>query len=193
MGQRNRYECSIYMVNLAWSVAFDDFFIGEQIYDEYIRSKALSIVYSCTSMLGTMSGVYKVISFVLVIVYCSGCCCIIFPPIINRWRYSVQTETSTMILPMLKPWMAQFSSILGDPVQSENPDDWGIRMEVDLILSKVLMCVLFFSRNLMTVFLFMKVLKCLNKIVQNFSILIGSEFDGKFVAFFRSSWFTCTN
>ena len=36
------------------------FLIAIQIYDPYIRSKVLSIVYSCTSMLGTMSGVYKV-------------------------------------------------------------------------------------------------------------------------------------
>ncbi|XP_028803455.1 importin-9 isoform X1 [Neltuma alba] len=99
-----------------------------QIYDAYIRSKALSIVYSCTSMLGTMSGVYK-------------------------------TETSTMIIPMLKPWMAQFSSILEVPVQSENPDDWCIRMEV---------------------------LKCLNKFVQNFSSLIGTEFE----EILRSLWNT---
>lgn len=31
---------------------------------------------------------------------------------------------------MLKPWMEQFSIILGHPVQSEDPDDWSIRMEV---------------------------------------------------------------
>ncbi|OIW16747.1 hypothetical protein TanjilG_10637 [Lupinus angustifolius] len=90
-----------------------------QIYDTYIRTKALSIVYSCISMLGMMSGVYK-------------------------------TETSSMILPLLKPWMDQFASILGIPVQSENPDDWSIRMEV---------------------------LKCLNQFVQNFSSLIKSEFE----------------
>ncbi|XP_061340702.1 uncharacterized protein LOC133287159 isoform X2 [Gastrolobium bilobum] len=90
-----------------------------QIYDTYIRTKALSIVYSCTSMLGTMSGVYK-------------------------------AETSSLIVPMLKPWMDQFSSILEIPVQSENPDDWSIRMEV---------------------------LKCLNQFIQNFSSLIKSEFE----------------
>ncbi|KAE9615425.1 hypothetical protein Lalb_Chr04g0255081 [Lupinus albus] len=90
-----------------------------QIYDTYIRTKALSIVYSCISMLGMMSGVYK-------------------------------TETSSMIVPLLKPWMDQFASILGIPVQSENPDDWSIRMEV---------------------------LKCLNQFVQNFSSLIKSEFE----------------
>ncbi|KAF7827891.1 importin-9 [Senna tora] len=99
-----------------------------QIYDTYIQNKALSIVYSCTSMLGTMSGVYK-------------------------------TETSAVLFPMLKPWMAQFSSILEVPVQSENPDDWSIRMEV---------------------------LKCLNQFVQNFSSLIGSEFE----EILRSLWNT---
>ncbi|XP_027913924.1 importin-9 [Vigna unguiculata] len=90
-----------------------------QKYDKYIRSKALSIIYSCTSMLGTMSGVYK-------------------------------AETSSLIAPLLKPWMGQFSSILEIPVQSENPDDWSIRMEV---------------------------LKCLNQFIQNFSSLFKSEFE----------------
>lgn len=33
-----------------------------QIYEKPLRSKALSIVYSCTSMLGAMTGVYKVLS-----------------------------------------------------------------------------------------------------------------------------------
>ncbi|KAK7309960.1 hypothetical protein RJT34_07123 [Clitoria ternatea] len=89
-----------------------------QIYDTNIRTKALSIVYSCTSMLGTISGVYK-------------------------------AETSSLIVPLLKPWMDQFSYILEIPVQSENPDDWSIRMEV---------------------------LKCLNQFIQNFSSLINSEF-----------------
>ncbi|MED6125437.1 hypothetical protein PIB30_068517, partial [Stylosanthes scabra] len=89
------------------------------IYDSYIRSKGLSIVYSCTSVLGTMAGVYK-------------------------------TETSSLILPMIKPWMQQFSSILEVPVQPENPDDWSIRMEV---------------------------LKCLNQFIQNFSSLMKSEFE----------------
>ncbi|KAG4403350.1 hypothetical protein AAZX31_01G085600 [Glycine max] len=90
-----------------------------QIYDPYIRMKALSIIYSCTSMLGTMSGVYK-------------------------------AETSSLIVPLLKPWMDQFSSILQIPVQSENPDDWSIKMEV---------------------------LKCLNQFIQNFSSLFTSEFE----------------
>ncbi|KVH96324.1 Armadillo-like helical [Cynara cardunculus var. scolymus] len=69
-----------------------------QIYDKPLRTKALSIVYSCTSMLGVMSGVYK-------------------------------TETSSLMLPLVKVWMVEFSSILKNPVQSEDPDDWSIRME----------------------------------------------------------------
>ncbi|MCH90583.1 importin-9-like, partial [Trifolium medium] len=59
-------------------------------------------------------------------------------------------ETSSLVVPLLKPWMEQFSSILQIPVQSENPDDWSIRMEV---------------------------LKCLNQFIQNFSSLIKSEFE----------------
>ncbi|KAM2330241.1 hypothetical protein ACFX1X_021099 [Malus domestica] len=89
-----------------------------QVYAKYFRTKSLSIVYSCISMLGVMSGVYK-------------------------------TETSALIMPMIKPWMDQFSTILNHPVQSEDPDDWSIRTEV---------------------------LKCLNQFVQNFPSLIESEF-----------------
>ncbi|KFK44558.1 hypothetical protein AALP_AA1G272600 [Arabis alpina] len=88
-----------------------------QSYDKYIRGKALSIVYSCISVLGAMSGVYK-------------------------------TETTTLVTPLLKVWMNQFSLILEHPVQREDPDDWNLRMEV---------------------------LKCLNQFVQNFSFLIESE------------------
>ncbi|KAJ7954019.1 Importin 9 [Quillaja saponaria] len=88
-----------------------------QIYDTYLRSKALSIIYSCTSVLGTMSGVYK-------------------------------TETNSVIIPTVKPWMDQFAIILEVPVQSQNPDDWSMRMEV---------------------------LKCLSQFVQNFSCLIEDE------------------
>lgn len=33
-----------------------------QIYDKILRAKALSIVHSCSSVLGVMSGVYKVSS-----------------------------------------------------------------------------------------------------------------------------------
>uniref|UniRef100_A0A7N2L7I8 ARM repeat superfamily protein n=1 Tax=Quercus lobata TaxID=97700 RepID=A0A7N2L7I8_QUELO len=88
------------------------------VYEKYIRTKALSIVYYCTSMLVAMSGVYK-------------------------------TETTALIGPMLKPWMDQFSIILEHPVQSEDPNDWSIRMEV---------------------------LKCLNQFVQNLPGLTESEF-----------------
>lgn len=91
-----------------------------RVHDKPLRAKALSIIYSCTSMLGVMSGVYK-------------------------------TETSALMLPMLKPWMDQFSSILENPVQPEDPDDWSIRMEV---------------------------LKCLNQFVQNFPGLVESQFMG---------------
>uniref|UniRef100_A0A6N2LV80 Importin N-terminal domain-containing protein n=1 Tax=Salix viminalis TaxID=40686 RepID=A0A6N2LV80_SALVM len=90
----------------------------EQNYDNYLRTKALTIVYSCMSMLGIMSGVYK-------------------------------TEISALITPMLKSWMDQFSVILEQPVQPEDPDNWSLRMEV---------------------------LKCLNQFVQNFSSLNESEF-----------------
>lgn len=38
-----------------------------------------------------------------------------------------------MMSPMLQSWINQFSSILEHPVQSEDPDDWGIRMEVDFL------------------------------------------------------------
>ncbi|KAL2904940.1 Importin-9 [Bienertia sinuspersici] len=69
-----------------------------QIYDISMRTKALSIVYSCTSMLSTMSGAYK-------------------------------AETSTLISPMLQAWMQQFSAVLSQAVQPEDPDDWSMRME----------------------------------------------------------------
>ncbi|XP_006484371.1 uncharacterized protein LOC102610802 isoform X1 [Citrus sinensis] len=87
-------------------------------YDRYVRTKALSIVYSCTAMLGVMSGVCK-------------------------------TEMFALMMPMLKPWMNHFSIILEHPVQPEDPDDWGIKMEV---------------------------LKCLNQFIQNFPSLAESEF-----------------
>ncbi|XP_062104980.1 uncharacterized protein LOC133816583 [Humulus lupulus] len=41
-----------------------------QVYDKYLRAKALSIIYSCISMLGAMSGVYRVFSS-LCFNYCS--------------------------------------------------------------------------------------------------------------------------
>ncbi|KAJ4710633.1 importin-9-like [Melia azedarach] len=87
-------------------------------YDRYLRTKALSIVYSCTAMLGVMSGLYK-------------------------------TEMYALMTPMLKAWMDQFSIILEHPVQPEDPEDWGIKMEV---------------------------LRCLNQFVLNFSSLTETEF-----------------
>ncbi|KAL6538867.1 hypothetical protein OROMI_025193 [Orobanche minor] len=89
-----------------------------QIYDKIQRSKALSTVYNCTSMVGAMSGVYK-------------------------------TETTALMLPMIHPWMEQFSSILEHPVPSEDPEDWSIRMEV---------------------------LKCLNQFIQNFPDIAEAHF-----------------
>ncbi|KAI5432319.1 hypothetical protein KIW84_036165 [Lathyrus oleraceus] len=59
-------------------------------------------------------------------------------------------ETGSLVVPLFKPWMERFSSMLEIPVQSENPDDWSIRMEA---------------------------LKCLNQFIQNFSSLIKSEFE----------------
>lgn len=91
---------------------------SSQTYNKYLRTKALSIVYACTSMLGTMSGVY-------------------------------QAETSALVEPMLRPWVDQFSFILEQPVQPEDPDDWSIRAEV---------------------------LKCLNQFVQNFPSFTEIEF-----------------
>ncbi|XP_041010366.1 importin-9 isoform X1 [Juglans microcarpa x Juglans regia] len=58
-------------------------------------------------------------------------------------------ESTALIGPMLKPWMDQFSIILEEPVQAEDPDDWSLRMEV---------------------------LKCLNQFAQNFPSLTGSQF-----------------
>ena len=37
-----------------------------------------------------------------------------------------------MIKTSLKPWMGEFSIILREPVPSEDPEDWSIRMEVSL-------------------------------------------------------------
>ena len=54
-----------------------------------------------------------------------------------------------LMMLMLRTWMDRFSTILGPPVQSKDPDDWSIRMEV---------------------------LKCLNKFDQIFSSLTEIEF-----------------
>ncbi|GAB4841854.1 hypothetical protein Ancab_039377 [Ancistrocladus abbreviatus] len=89
-----------------------------QIFNKSLRTKALSIIYSCTSMLGAMSGAY-------------------------------QRETTALLSPMLSLWMEQFALILEHPVQSEDPDDWSLRIEV---------------------------LKCLNQFVQYFPGVIVKEF-----------------
>ncbi|KAL3510909.1 hypothetical protein ACH5RR_030310 [Cinchona calisaya] len=89
-----------------------------QVYDKSLRAKAFSIVYSFTSILGTMSGVYK-------------------------------TETTSVMSEMLQLWVDQFCVVLEPPVQSEDPDDWSIRMEV---------------------------LKCLNQFLQNFPNLMETQF-----------------
>ncbi|KAG2706798.1 hypothetical protein I3760_05G118900 [Carya illinoinensis] len=60
-----------------------------------------------------------------------------------------KTESTALIGPMLKSWMDQFSIILEEPVQPEDPDDWSLRMEV---------------------------LKCLNQFAQNFPSLTESQF-----------------
>ncbi|XP_075096715.1 uncharacterized protein LOC107810364 isoform X1 [Nicotiana tabacum] len=60
-----------------------------------------------------------------------------------------KAETTGMMAPMLPSWIKQFSLILEHPVQSEDPDDWSIRMEV---------------------------IKCLNQFLQNFPSLMESQF-----------------
>ncbi|KAG2568297.1 hypothetical protein PVAP13_7NG307700 [Panicum virgatum] len=80
------------------------------LYENSLRAKALAIVHSCISMLGSMSGVYK-------------------------------RDTASLMSSMLDPLIEQFSLILNSPVQSQNPDDWSMQMEV---------------------------LKCLLQLVQNF-------------------------
>ena len=60
-----------------------------------------------------------------------------------------KTETSDLMMSMLKPWMDQFYTILEHPVQFKDPDGWSIRTGV---------------------------LKCLNQFVQNFSSLTETEF-----------------
>ncbi|KAK4765273.1 hypothetical protein SAY86_026363 [Trapa natans] len=91
---------------------------SRQVYDKYLRAKALSIVYSCISLLGAVSGVYK-------------------------------SQASGIVKTILKSWINEFVTILNEPVPSEDPDDWSVRMEV---------------------------LKCLNQLIVNFSNLIQGEF-----------------
>nr|CAB3488054.1 unnamed protein product [Digitaria exilis] len=69
------------------------------LYENSLRAKALAIVHSCISMLGSMSGVYK-------------------------------RDTISLMTLILDPLIEQFSIILNSPVQSKNPDDWSMQMEV---------------------------------------------------------------
>ncbi|KAH7672194.1 Importin-beta N-terminal domain-containing protein [Dioscorea alata] len=87
-------------------------------YEKSLRAKAVEIMHSCISVLGSMTGVYK-------------------------------TEVMAMMTPMLNSLLEHFSVILQPPVQPEDPDDWGIRMEV---------------------------LKCLLQLVQNFPSLLKAQF-----------------
>lgn len=50
-----------------------------------------------------------------------------------------QVETKNLMQPMLPPWMALFGSLLGPPLPAENPDDWGMRMEVIKCLQQVVL------------------------------------------------------
>lgn len=52
-----------------------------------------------------------------------------------------------LMTPMLKAWMDQFSIILEHPVQPEDPEDWGIKMEVSLFFS---LDIMFYSICLVT-------------------------------------------
>ncbi|PKU87531.1 hypothetical protein MA16_Dca018062 [Dendrobium catenatum] len=105
------------------------------LYEKSLRTKALAIVHACISVLGSMSGVYK------------------------NWFASMeviidlllQTETAGLMLEMVNSLMEQFSIILQPPLQSEDPDEWSMRMEV---------------------------LKCLLQLVQNFPSLIEARFSG---------------
>ncbi|CAI9096342.1 OLC1v1032456C3 [Oldenlandia corymbosa var. corymbosa] len=60
-----------------------------------------------------------------------------------------QAETTALMSESLQLWMDQFSDVLSDPVPSEDPDDWSIRMQV---------------------------LKCLNQFLQNFPTLMETHF-----------------
>ncbi|XP_078159588.1 ARM repeat superfamily protein isoform X1 [Carex rostrata] len=62
-----------------------------------------------------------------------------------------QKEAINMVKSILTPLMEQFSIILQSPVQSEDPDDWSLRMEV---------------------------LKCLLQIVQSFPTVLDGPFSG---------------
>jgi hypothetical protein len=42
----------------------------------------------------------------------------------------MQRDTASLITSMLDPLIEQFSIVLNSPVQSQNPDDWSMQMEV---------------------------------------------------------------
>lgn len=42
----------------------------------------------------------------------------------------MQRDTSSLLTSILDPLIEQFSIILNSPVQSQNPDDWSMQMEV---------------------------------------------------------------
>ncbi|CAM6086065.1 unnamed protein product [Calypogeia fissa] len=60
-----------------------------------------------------------------------------------------QSETRALMAPMLKSWLQQFALILAQPLPSDDPEDWGLRMEV---------------------------LKSLQQIVENFPKIAATEF-----------------
>ena len=100
----------------------------KQLYENSLRAKALAIVHSCISMLGSMSGVYKVGYFLFTIILLSSFCCSSHCG--SWWHFFMQRDTASLMSSMLDPLIEQFSLILNSPVQSQNPDDWSMQMEV---------------------------------------------------------------
>lgn len=79
---------------------------------------------------------------------------------------------------MLRPWVDQFSFILEQPVQPEDPDDWSIRAEVGICFHLYLFsCFVLLAHDSK----FPQVLKCLNQFVQNFPSFTEIEFMGELV------------
>ncbi|CAA0827627.1 ARM repeat superfamily protein [Striga hermonthica] len=75
-----------------------------------------------------------------------------------------KTETTPIMFRMLKPWMETFSSILLDPVPSEDRDDWSMRK---------------------------KVLKCLNQFIQIFPTITEIHFaKSEFAVYLLPLWET---
>lgn len=109
-----------------------------QVYDKYLRAKALSIVYSCISLLGAVSGVFKVISLVLLLITVIG------SATFSAWKNklincaSFQSQASGIVKSILNPWINEFIAILNEPMPSEDPDDWSVRMEVKISSEQVL-------------------------------------------------------